>query len=351
MYPALAVWQRLVSDATQVLWVGSQGGVEEDLVPRAGLPLRTIPAAGVHGVGLRALPGNLWRLTRGLLAARRVLAEFRPQVLLFTGGYVAVPVGLAGWRVPTLLFVPDIEPGLALRTLNRFADVVAVSTPESQRFFPGKRVVVTGYPVRQEIAAWVGRRAEARQRLGLDPDAPVLLVTGGSKGARSLNRAVAANLEALLAMAQVVHLTGRLDWPAVHDAWQALPPQDRRRYRVFPFLYDADMGAALAAADLVVARAGASTLGEFPLFGLPAILVPYPYAWRYQQVNAAYLARRGAARVVADADLAQRLVPEVRALLHDAAARQAMRAASQALARPDAAERIAALLHDLAAGR
>ena len=347
MYPALAVWQRLAPDAPQVLWVGGQGGMEEDLVRRAGLPFRAIPAAGVHGVGWRALPGNLLRLARGTFAARRVLAEFRPQAMFFTGGYVAGPVGLAGWRIPTLLYVPDIEPGLALKVLTRFADLIAVTVEDSQRFFPGKRVVVTGYPVRQEIAAWVGRQAEARQRLDLRANEPVLLVFGGSKGARSLNQALAAHLEPLLEMTQVVHISGRLDWPTVQARQQALPPELQRRYRAFPFLYDADMGAALAAADLVVSRAGASVLGEFPLFGLPAVLVPYPHAWRYQQVNAQWLADRGAARIVADADLPTQLLPVVRDLLHDAPARQAMRQAMLRLARPDAAARIADLLRGL----
>ncbi len=350
MYPALAVWQRLAPEGHQVLWVGGQGGMEEDLVRRAGLPFRAVPAAGVHGVGLRALPGNVWRLARGYFAAWRVLAEYRPQVLFFTGGYVAGPVGLAGWRVPTLLYVPDIEPGLALKLLTRFADVIAVTVEDSRAFFPGKRVVVTGYPVRQEIGAWVGRGAEARAHWGFAADQPVVLVFGGSKGARAINQALAANLEALLAEAQVLHISGRLDWPTVQARQAALPPALAARYRAFPFLYDEEMGAALAAADVVVSRAGASVLGEFPLFGLPAVLVPYPYAWRYQQVNAQYLADRGAARIVPNDALPQQLLPVVRELLRDASRRQAMAQAMRRLARPDAAERIAALARDLATG-
>ncbi len=341
------MWQRLKADDLTTLWVGSEGGMEADLVRRAGIPFRAIPAAGVHGVRLRALPGNLARLGRGFFAARRLLADFRPQALFFTGGYVAVPVGLAGWRVPTLLFVPDIEPGMALRTLTRFADRVAVTVEESRRFFPGKEVVVTGYPVRREIAAWVGRRAAARERFGLAQDQPVVLIFGGSLGARSINQALAAHLEPLLNETQVLHISGRLDWPTVEQRRADLDPALAERYRAFPFLYDEDMGAALAAADLVVSRAGASVLGEFPLFGLPALLVPYPYAWRYQQVNASYLADRGAARILPDAELRERLLPEVRHLLRDEATRATMAQAMQRLARPDAAERIAAHLRHL----
>lgn len=347
MYPALAVLQRLESELEAVLWVGGQGGMEEALVRRAGVPFQAIPAAGVHGVGWRALPGNLWRLTQGFFAARQVLAAFRPDVLFFTGGYVAVPVGLAGWRVPTLLYVPDIEPGLALKALSRLADRIAVTAEDSRAFFSHpERVVVTGYPVRREILAW--DREQARATLGLPSSARVLLVFGGSKGARSINRALLAALPLLLdAGLHVVHITGQLDWPEVEQARAALPPAAAERYHAYPYLHE-EMGAALAAADLVVSRAGASTLGEFPAVGLPAVLVPYPYAWRYQQVNAEYLARRGGALVVPDAELTQRLAPTVLELFAHPERLAAMREAMRRLAQPQAAEAIAAQLLVLA---
>ncbi len=347
MYPALAVLQRLENKVDAVLWVGGQGGMEETLVRRAGVPFRAVPAAGVHGVGLRALPRNVARLAQGYFAARRVLADFRPDVLFFTGGYVAVPVGLAGRKVPTLLYVPDIEPGLALKTLARLADRIAVTAEDSRAFFsPSAPVVVTGYPVRREVLAW--DRQRGRQRLDLPPEARVLLVFGGSKGARSINRALLAALPDLLAAGlYVVHISGQLDWPEVERLRATLAAEQAARYRAFPYLHE-EMGAALAAADLVVSRAGASTLGEFPAFGLPAVLVPYPYAWRYQQINAEYLAQRGAALILPDAALPQRLFPTVRDLFANPARLQAMRQAMRGLAQPQAAERIAAQLLALA---
>ncbi len=345
MYPALSVLQALGSEA-EVLWVGGEGGMEAELVRRAGIPFRTIPAAGVHGVGLRRLPGNFLRLARGYFAARQILRSFRPDVLFFTGGYVAVPVGLAGRRIPTVLYVPDIEPGLALKTLARFADRIAVTAEDSRRFFPNRdKVVVTGYPVRATLARW--KRSEAREALGLPQEDFVLLVFGGSKGARSINFALLDSLEVLLPQIHIVHISGRLDWEKVQAAAQALPAEMRERYHPFPYLHER-MGAALASADLVVSRAGASVLGEFPLFGLPAILVPYPHAWRYQRVNAAYLADRGAAEVLDDERLAE-LPERVLALAQNAERREKMAQAMRSLAVPDAARRIADLLVEMAA--
>ena len=344
VYPALSVLQALGDRAQAVLWVGGQGGMEADLVRRAGVPFRAIPAAGVHGVSLRRLPGNTWQLVRGYREARRLVREFRPDVLFFTGGYVAVPVGLAGRRIPTVLYVPDIEPGLALKSLARLADRIALTAEDSNAFFPNHRgLVVTGYPVRSSLLQW--SRDQARAHFGLQKDQKVLLVFGGSKGARSINRALLSGLDRLLPQMDVVHITGTLDWPEVEAARDQLPQDLRVHYHAFPYLHE-DMGAALAAADLVVSRAGASVLGEFPMFGLPAVLVPYPHAWRYQQVNAAYLADRGAAQIIPDQALPQQLVPAVLRLMEDAATRQRMAEAMSSLARPDAAQRIAAVLLD-----
>ena len=333
----------------QLLWVGATGGMEKGLVQREGIPFQSIPAAGVHGIGLSALPGNIARLVRGVFAARRLLKGFRPDVLFFTGGYVAVPMALAGWRIPSLLYVPDIEPGLALRTLARFADRIAVSAAEGGRAFRHpEKVVATGYPTRENLASW--ERGAARRHLHLSDELPVILVSGGSRGARSINEFVHSRLEDLLELAQVIHITGELDWPTVQARTSALAPGQASRYRAFPYLHE-EMGAALAAGDLAVSRAGASTLGEYPLFGLPAILVPYPFAWRYQKVNARYLVQHGAALLVENSQLSDQLLPAIRDLLNHPDRLAAMRAAMRALAHPRAAEEIGALLLALAERR
>jgi UDP-N-acetylglucosamine--N-acetylmuramyl-(pentapeptide) pyrophosphoryl-undecaprenol N-acetylglucosamine transferase len=322
--------------------------MEAELVKRAGISFKSIPAAGVHGVGWRSMPGNLAQLARGVVASRRILTDFQPDVLFFTGGFVAFPMAFAGRSRPILLYVPDIEPGLAIKAVSRFADRIAVTAPGSRRYFsaPGK-LVVTGYPVRKELGNW--SRSTARQALGLSDDLHTLLVTGGSKGARSINYAVLENLPALLQVAQIVHITGSLDWPAIQEATASLPQDLSARYHPMPYLHD--MGASLAGADLVLSRAGASTLGEYPLFGLPAILVPYPYAWRYQRVNAGVLAERGAALVLEDQLISRDLLVLVTDLLKNPAKLDAMRSAMSALRQPDAAGLIADELVQLAESR
>ena len=349
MYPALAVHHALTQRLADVetMWVGGEGGMEAELVDRAGIAFKSIPAAGLHGVGARALPGNLLRISRGWLASRRILREFKPDVLFFTGGYVAGPMAFAGRRVPTLLYVPDIEPGLALKSLARYANRIALTAAESKKYFRGdKRTVVTGYPVRADLAAW--SRSDAVQHFGLSGDPPVLLIFGGSQGARSINTAILKHLSSLLEIAQIIHISGQLDWSMVEAAAQALPRELSARYHAMPYLHE--MGAALAAADVVISRAGASVLGEFPAFGLPAVLIPYPHAWRYQKVNADYLAEHGAAVILQDEILKDRLLPLVKDLLLNPAKREAMRAAMRSLAHPEAAAAIAGQLIELAGG-
>jgi UDP-N-acetylglucosamine--N-acetylmuramyl-(pentapeptide) pyrophosphoryl-undecaprenol N-acetylglucosamine transferase len=326
--------------------------MEADLVKRVGVPFKAIPAAGIHGVGLRSLPGNLLRLGRGFIASRRVLREFCPQVMLFTGGYVAVPVALAAQLHPkvrrprSVVFVPDIEPGLALKTLIRMSDKVAVTTETSRAFLPSRAdITVSGYPVRSDLKRIT--KEQGQRILNLQAELPTLLVSGGSRGAHSINRALLAVLPQLLAELQVIHISGQRDWEEISFARQTLSSVQVARYHAAPYLHE-DLGAAFAASDLVISRAGASTLGEYPTFGLPAILVPYPYAWRYQHTNAAYLVERGAAVLLKDEDLPLRLLPLVLEIIRDEERRKAMGSAMASLAEPHAAATIAGLINGLA---
>ncbi len=349
IYPALAAVEELrrlgVADDT-ILWLGAKGEMEETLVPRAGLRLETIPAGPIVGVPLPKRARNAGRMARGFGAALGQLRRFRPAVLFMTGGYVAAPVAAAARvrGVPIVVYLPDVEPGSTIRAVMPLARRVACTTDGSRAFVPEHKMVVTGYPVRPEIrAARRLSRAEAVARFDLRPGRPTLFVFGGSRGAQAINRALMGVLPALLAEVQVIHVSGTLTWPEVEANAATLPDDLRAFYRPYPYLHE-DMGPAFRAADLVVARAGASMLGESPAFGLPSVLVPLTFAWRYQKVNADYLTERGAAVQLTDDTLPTALLPTVRALLGDADRLATMAAAAAALDRPDAAADLARLI-------
>ena len=316
--------------------------MEADLLAKYKVPYTSISAAGLHGVGLKTLPGNLIKLARGTLQSQKILRKFRPDVLFFTGGYMAVPMAIAGKRFNSLLYVPDIEPGLALRSLARYSDMIALTAEDSRKFFKeGKRMEVTGYPIRADLKKW--DLETARNELHLSDDYPVLLIIGGSKGAHLINQAVFVQLPSLLQKAQVLHLTGQSDWQEAQKVKGLLPASMSQRYHPYPYLYK-EIGAAFTCADLAISRAGASTLGEFPFFELPAILVPYPFTWHYQRVNADYLSSAGAAEVIENNQLEEKLIPSVERLLEDPAALTRMRESMKKISKPSAAEHIAELL-------
>ncbi len=360
MYPALTVVKVLLKDRpagamlptltpADLLWIGSRGGLEEELVRRDGIEFVGLAAGGLRGVGLLAKVRNTLRIAGSMGRARSILHQFRPDAILVTGGYACVAVTLAGWTkaVPVVIYLPDLVPGLAVRFLSRFAETIMVTSEESYHYFRREKVIVSGYPVRSEVFEL--DPAEARRALRLEPDIQTLLAFGGSRGARSINRALVAGLSELLPRCQILHISGRLDADWVAGVAKRLPDKQRERYHHCAYLHD--MASALVAADLVVARAGAATLGEFPAARLPAVLVPYPYSGQHQNHNADYMVRNGAARLLPDAELEERLVPTVLELLGDEEALSGMRESANAMARPDAAETIAEQLWSLARRR
>jgi UDP-N-acetylglucosamine--N-acetylmuramyl-(pentapeptide) pyrophosphoryl-undecaprenol N-acetylglucosamine transferase len=320
--------------------------MERELVSRDGVEFATIHAGALHGVGLARKIASAFRLAAGMFGALRIVRSFRPDVVLLTGGFVGVPVSVAAWlmRVPTVVYLPDIEPGLALRAMARLATKVATTTEASAQFLAASKMVVTGYPVRGVF--YHVDRAAARARFGIASSEKVLLVVGGSKGALSINRAVTQGIADLLKLAVVIHVAGNRDWDEVRAVRERLTPAEQARYLAYPYLHE-EMADAMAAADLAICRSGASSLGELPFVGLPAVLVPYPHAWRYQKVNAQYLVERGAAVMLEDAKLGDGqagVVAVARELLGAPARLGAMRAALLGMGGRDGAGDIARLL-------
>jgi len=353
IYPALTAVSELETlgvSREQILWVGTQGEMEEKLVPRAGLKLQTIQGGAVVGVPLAERVKNLAKLTWSVGTAHNLIRQFKPDVMLMTGGYMAAPVALAArlHGVPIVIFLPDVEPGSAIKSVMPLAQKVACTTNLSQEFVPAEKLVVTGYPLRPEIRAAADlSRAEALAQFELADGRPTLLVFGGSRGSWNINKALMDSLPDLLAHIQIIHVSGTLTWPQVKENANTLPANLRQWYRPYPYLHE-EMGAAFRAADLAVARAGASMLGESPAFGLPTILVPLTFAWRYQKVNADYLTERGAAVQSTDERLPAELPDLVLGLLQDPARLETMRQAARALAVPQAAANLAQVIQQTA---
>lgn len=327
----------------EVLYIGRAEGPEEKLAARLGMRFVPLRVGGLRSLAPLTVARNLMLIARATLRARKELMQFQPNVVLATGGYVSAPAIWAAWSVgvPVIIYLPDLEPGWAVRALWRFSKRVAVSFPEVLGYFPKDKAMVTGYPVRAEF--FHATREQGRAHFKLDAAQPVATIFGGSQGAHALNEAARENLAELLTLTQVIHLSGRADEPMLRGHRAGLSDAQNARYRLFGFL-DQEMPLALAAADVVVARAGAATLGEFPAVGVPSILAPGTFAHGHQLKNAQFLAARGAAVMLAEDKLTTGLVPTVRDLLNDRARLGRMAEAARALARPEAAQNIANLL-------
>jgi UDP-N-acetylglucosamine--N-acetylmuramyl-(pentapeptide) pyrophosphoryl-undecaprenol N-acetylglucosamine transferase len=350
VYPALAINQAVrralpPSESLDVLYIGT-GGQELEIVERAGIPMEQISAAPIRGRMPWQMAAGAAKMARGTGESRRILKDFDPGVVLSTGGYGGFPVALAARTrgIPVAVYLPDLSPGWSVKSIARLASKVAVTAVESTHSLPAGKTVVTGYPVREEF--WEARRGGGRERLGIADEVKVLFISGASSGAHSINQAVAGHLVALLELCDVIHLCGAADEVWLRGLRESLDEPLRRRYHLYGYMHD-EMPWAMAAADLALCRSGASVMGELPALGLPAVLVPYPYAGGHQRLNARYLERNGAGVILEDEDL-DRFLPLVSELLADAPRLMAIREASQRLARPNAAERIAGILLDLA---
>jgi UDP-N-acetylglucosamine--N-acetylmuramyl-(pentapeptide) pyrophosphoryl-undecaprenol N-acetylglucosamine transferase len=351
LFPGIAVAEEFMSRDPQagVLFIGSEQGIESRVLPREGYPLRLLHVTGILGrsAGRKALA--LARILRSVFTCRRIFREVRPDVVVGTGGYVSVaPVAAAkSLGISSLILEQNIVPGLANRFLARIVDAVAVTYHESLAFFPREKVRLTGNPIRQAILR--GIRQRGIEIFRLKEARLTVFVSGGSRGARRINSAMLEALPHLLSVrddVQFLHQSGETDYEIV-----------RKRYRemgfhamVAPFIHE--IAEAYAAADILVTRAGATTLAEFTALGKPAVLVPYPHAGGHQEYNARRLQEMGGCRVVTDSELdGERLAGEIAALVGSEELRAELRRQSRALGRPDAARKVVDLAVSLVRAR
>lgn len=374
VYPGIAVARTIIKrypDAA-VQFVGTTRGIEVDLVPRAGFKLDVLPVLPFpRRLSLSLLKAGLTAV-RSLGTAVSLVRSFGPDVVVGTGGYVSGPIVLAAGvlRIPTLVQEQNAYPGVTTRLLSRIASRVALGYEEAAAHLAGgARTVVTGNPIREEIL--LQDRHSGARRLGLDPSRNTVLVFGASQGARSINRSMCEALPRFWEHPelQVLFVTGAKGFDetanTVEGTYGVRPASERispegaangvsaertyRNVRLLPYLYD--MPSALAASDLVISRAGAISLSEITARGLPAILVPYPYAAEnHQEHNARVLERAGAAVVLLDSEVNGGILADTTlGLLGDSSRLASMAANSRRLGRPDAALRVTEMVLELAA--
>lgn len=348
--PGLAVAEVLRERGAEILFIGTPGGPEARIVPAEGYTFRSVAVIG-RGPGtlsVRNLKAGS-RLLWATVASIRILRQFRPEVVVGTGGYVSLPATVAAWmlRVPVVVHEQNSVPGLANRVARRFARAVGVSFPGTEALF-GPRAHLVGNPVGRAMRDFDRNLLgpAGRQEFGLQDGRPTLLVFGGSQGAQSINRAVLGAYDGLRRSdLQILHLVGLRNELEVSAAVERLRlPSDNLRYRVVG--YTDSMPLAYACSDLALCRAGASTVAELATAALPAALVPLPISLDDdQRLNAKAVVEAGGGRLVLDKDLKPTVVVElVKGLLSAPAELERMKLGISSLARPDAAEHFADLI-------
>lgn len=341
IFPALSIAnavRRRHPDA-EILFVGALGRMEMERVPAAGYEIIGLPVAGFDRKRLWRNFKVLVKLFKSMRIARKVLRDFRPDIAIGVGGYASGPMLKAAQKagVPTLLQEQNSYAGVTNKLLAQKAKTICVAYEEMDRFFPSDRIVMTGNPVRKEIADASQERGEAKKALGFDAEKPLLLVVGGSLGARTINESLEA------ALPQIVSRGVNVMWQTGKSyAERCLPVAEKYEGKVKAMPFISDMAGAYSAADLVVARAGAATISELQLLGAPAVLVPSPnVAEDHQRKNAQALVEREAAVMVLDADAPTQLGDAVISLMADASRRDLLGANAAKMAQRESDERIA----------
>ncbi|WP_372776301.1 undecaprenyldiphospho-muramoylpentapeptide beta-N-acetylglucosaminyltransferase [Mangrovibacterium sp.] len=344
IFPALSIANGLKQAVPDVdiLFVGALGKMEMERVPAAGYPIVGLPVMGLPRKASFKLFKFLWMLFQSMLKARKVIKDFKPDVAIGVGGFASGPVLKAAGRagVPTILQEQNSYAGVTNKLLSAKVRKICVAYPNMQRYFPAEKIVVTGNPVRQNLLLPVDRM-QALKAFNLNANQPVVLIVGGSLGARSLNESVMANLDRIAdSGVQVVWQTGKIYYREMVERLKGKQPVN---LQALEFLTDMDL--AYKAADLVISRAGAGTISELCLLGKPSVLMPSPnVAEDHQTKNAMALVENQAAVLVKDEDGPQELFVEAFRLVKDKKKLALLAENSKRLAKPNATNEIVAVI-------
>lgn len=357
IYPAVSIAreiQKRYKDA-EIVFVGTEKGLESKIIPKEGFKLKTIK---VRGFERKLTLKNLVAVKEAALSiatARRIIKDFKPDIVIGTGGYVCGTVMLSAalMGIPTLIHESNAFAGMTNKILFRFVDKIALNFEEATKYFNNpKKVVVTGNPIRSDIFDIT--KQEGIKELGFDENKPLVLVTGGSRGARKINQSVLSLAEECNrnGKIQLLHMTGDTQYDAVLKSYKERNvPTDTLNIRVVPYLYN--MPYALAASDIVINRCGAMTLSEITALGKPSILIPFPYAAdNHQEYNGRALEKKGAAIVIVEKDLTEEVLKNtVLDLLNDKSKLEAAALNSKKLGIKNATERIGDIISEIISSR
>lgn len=341
LFPGLALAEEFKrrDSSTEVIFVGTEHGLEARVIPREGYTLKFLRAEGLVGVSIIKKLKAIIKIFFSILDSHRIIKTVRPDIIIGVGGYASgVILFVASIKsIPTMIIEQNANPGMTNKILGKFVNTVCISYQESISFFPGVRTFLTGNPVRLQV--FKGNIEAAYKLFSLERDLFTVFIFGGSAGARSINRAMVDALNYLYDLKdkiQFLHQTGQRDYENIRDAYRKVGFKGT----IAPFIYQ--MGEAYAVADIVIARAGATTLAELTALGKPAILIPYPYAaGNHQELNAKKLVDMGAAKMILDREMKGEILAEmIRNLYENEKLRAEMQNNSKSVGRPDAAEKI-----------
>lgn len=352
IFPALAIANaiRKLNPETEFLFVGAQGKMEMEKVPAAGYKIEGL---WISGIKRELTIDNLsfpFKVLSSVSKALRIIRDFKPDVAVGVGGYASGPLLYAASlkNIPCLIQEQNSYPGITNKILAKRVQKICVAYDGMEKYFPKEKILLTGNPVRENVLKIEGKRQEAFSFFRLNPEKKTILVVGGSQGARSINRSILAGLNEIRhADVQVVWQTGKLFYD---EAQNAVSSAGMENVRVFDFISQMDF--AYAAADLIVSRAGASTVSEILLVGKPSVMVPLPTAAEdHQTKNIEAMVRKNAALMVRDADASAQLVATALDTLRDEQLLKSLASNAAAQALPNSAEKIAGEVIALAKGK
>jgi len=348
LFPGLAVAEEFKKRASliEVIFVGTEHGIEARVVPREGYPIRFLRAEGLVGVSIFKKIKASVKTFYSFIDSYNIIKKLRPDIVMGVGGYASGTTMLTAFlmSIPTMILEQNSIPGLTNKILGRFVKTVCITYQESFSFFPREKTFLTGNPVRLQILK--GSIKSAYRLFSLERGLFTVFVFGGSSGATSINRAIVKalnNMHDLKGKIQFLHQTGVRDYESIREAYRKLGFKGT----IAPFIYQ--MGEAYAVADIVISRAGATTLAELTALGKPAILIPYPYAsGQHQELNARKLLEMGAAKVILDSELeGEALARNIRELYMNETMRAEMQRNSMAIGEPEASARVVDLAMSL----